>query len=473
MIYGLIIAATLISTVYAPQTDLLCRGADVTTTEPAFPDPSPKDNSARQMTIFGIVHGANDDPVSDAYITVENTDGSDSTDAISASFAATNEGGGFLLGRTLAPGVYKVKFGGSPIASPIDVPETGRRYEVVLLADDAGGNHGPVPTTKPTVGTVIFGFAPRVENIGRDASISISVTSAESHVPLHGENALADHAGAFMLRKPLPLGKYLISASLVSTLSSDEGGTIARAPLVVTPTSGQYLVVELAAPPGVISGRVLDAAGKPVAGASVSLINESEDLTRSTTANDQGRYSLDHIVPEQYIVSASSPLKKTANRQDERKEMKQQAVWIGVMVIGKQPQTKDFTLHQSDDFTAGDDRLVRPGRGAVVQLGAAPSELSGRVVDATGQPAAQATVELLNTSKKLCYLAVTDPHGDYVIHHMVPEQYIVAVSNAFDEALPPKGAAARAQHILKVLVVGATPQTEDFSLVPLSATTLP
>ena len=57
---------------------------------------------------------------------------------------------------------------------------------------------------------------------------------------------------------------------------------------------------------GDITGRVLDPQGNVVAGATVTAKNTATELTRSTTTNDEGEYTLSQLPPGTYEVAAEA-----------------------------------------------------------------------------------------------------------------------------------------------------------------------
>ena len=57
---------------------------------------------------------------------------------------------------------------------------------------------------------------------------------------------------------------------------------------------------------GDITGRVLDAQGNVVAGATVTAKNNANELTRSATTNDSGEYTLSQLPPGTYEIAAEA-----------------------------------------------------------------------------------------------------------------------------------------------------------------------
>src|SRR5271154_2819699 len=67
---------------------------------------------------------------------------------------------------------------------------------------------------------------------------------------------------------------------------------------------------------GIIQGTVTDAAGAVVAGASVSVVSDSTDYTRTVTSGTDGSYAFTELPPGHYHVKVTKAGFKTENQQD-------------------------------------------------------------------------------------------------------------------------------------------------------------
>jgi hypothetical protein len=169
-------------------------------------------------------------------------------------------------------------------------------------------------------------------------------------------------------------------------------GPGAGAPHVQVSTGGQPVHLEIKMDPvSRISGRVLDAAGKPVPGADVWLLRGSHGcdwpncspLVQSSKTNEKGEY---HVVapnsPGTWQVSATAPAKWSVPDTADGRRL----AWVHTFFPGV------------TDPQAAEDIAVRPGldRWDVdIKLKLSPAyTVRGQVLDAGGNPAAKATVAL-------------------------------------------------------------------------------
>jgi hypothetical protein len=67
---------------------------------------------------------------------------------------------------------------------------------------------------------------------------------------------------------------------------------------------------------GVISGRLLDPAGRPLANISVEVLTQNSRDRRTALTNDRGEYRFAGLAPERYVVAASPPSGPNASVRD-------------------------------------------------------------------------------------------------------------------------------------------------------------
>src|SRR5437868_6353037 len=67
---------------------------------------------------------------------------------------------------------------------------------------------------------------------------------------------------------------------------------------------------------GSILGTVTDPQGAAVVGAKVTAIDQNKGTTQETTTNENGNYSVSHLVPDVYTVKVEAPGFKSAAQKD-------------------------------------------------------------------------------------------------------------------------------------------------------------
>jgi hypothetical protein len=203
--------------------------------------------------------------------------------------------------------------------------------------------------------------------------------------------ALTDETGGFAF-KALPHGSYSITVEKPTYTPSrypDDGNTLRARAHRLRLADGEVIegfTVRLFRG-GVIAGRVVDAHGDPVEGASVSALRVSKSsrgrpqLRNSASTNDLGEFRLAHLEPGKYVVFVTP-------RRD---------VWADMNGIGEndaadsQPTPTFFpgapSLDQAVPIT------IDRGRSATaIELSLIESQtatITGIVVDASGEPVAE------------------------------------------------------------------------------------
>jgi hypothetical protein len=145
-------------------------------------------------------------------------------------------------------------------------------------------------------------------------------------------------------------------------------------------------------PEGKLSGRVLDATGKPIPNASLWLVRGDRScklpsclplyLYGQSKTNEKGEYALDHVLPGPWLLSATAPPSwdPPESRGDER------LGWTQTFYPGvSDPQLAEIVM-------------VRPGdevRSPDIKLATSPvHRVRGRVLDVRGDPVPKASVAL-------------------------------------------------------------------------------
>src|SRR6185369_6349486 len=67
---------------------------------------------------------------------------------------------------------------------------------------------------------------------------------------------------------------------------------------------------------GSILGTVTDPQGAAVAGAKIKVTNQGKGTSEDTTSNQDGNYSVTHLIPDTYTVRVEAPGFKTSEQKD-------------------------------------------------------------------------------------------------------------------------------------------------------------
>jgi len=189
--------------------------------------------------------------------------------------------------------------------------------------------------------------------------------------PLEGfATARSGEDGAYAVRLEAP-GRYLVALQW-----SDDGApeALSRESVVLDVPAEAEHVHDFELPAGSVAGRVIDATGRPVAGARVELVPVGPPrasaapagFARTTTGAD-GAFAFSHLADGTYAVVAEAP--ETGPH-----------AGLGRTSLG------DLRV-EGGARTAGVDVCLHPGR-----------EVSGTALDADGRPVAGATVFVLDAS---------------------------------------------------------------------------
>ncbi|MEJ8652157.1 MFS transporter [Streptomyces sp. MS1.AVA.3] len=153
-----------------------------------------------------------------------------------------------------------------------------------------------IATAAVIVGVVLASFLPSQRKVSRPTLVAQSTDGG-------AEEVLAADAGADGVAVP-PAdrpGRLVKSApSWVRSATEAQAGRIPTTPAEVTTTGP-------AETPSGLAGRVLDASGTPVPGASVTLIDRQGRQADVTTAGPDGRYALAAPAAGTYVLTGAAP----------------------------------------------------------------------------------------------------------------------------------------------------------------------
>jgi protocatechuate 3,4-dioxygenase beta subunit len=234
----------------------------------------------------------------------------------------------------------------------------------------------PLRRNKPWLALL---FAPALA--AQTVTVTGTVTNALTHEPIPGVAVWLQHArwagghgstdaaGAFRIDNVQP-GTYQLRAS---TMGFEDDGSEVR-----IEAGGATLHVTMMPRPG-LRGRVLDDQRHGVARAEVEAWKRGDSAALPTTADEEGRYSFDHLAPGEYTLLAN-PTATTA------------ALAPTYFPNGAaKEEASRVTVSAGADLT-GYDIVLR--RVPVFRV-------SGKVVDERGEPATGATVQMTTAVAKV------------------------------------------------------------------------
>jgi hypothetical protein len=246
--------------------------------------------------------------------------------------------------------------------------------------------------------------------------VQVRATASEPHT------ALTDADGRYELAR-LPAGSYQLSASRGGFVEMQYGQRRPfRAGRAVALTDGAtFEKIDFALMPGgVIAGRILDDAGEPVIGASVSVsrmayVNGRRQLIASggDRSDDHGEFRIFDLPPAEYYVYATLDSQSDASN-----------AGLGYATT-YYPGTPSHTEAQQVRLNAGEELS-----GIVFPLVATrTSSISGVVRNVDGTPALLAMVIARPRSGDVApmmgasFAAVTKPDGSYAVANVPPGAY--------------------------------------------------
>lgn len=317
---------------------------------------------------------------------------------------------------------YRIRLLSGAIDNPIATDTAwfslapGAQYEADVSLDFKSGNAGYNGTISGRV----------VDEAGR-ALAGVTVQAVRAYNPVITYSATTDQSGHY--RIDLPGNKistsanspgYILTASADGFFANDQpqvtlppvttpspsfgpAPTPTAAWVDVTPNKVTTASFTLHASKGRLSGRALDAQGRPIPGAKVNLLREGKGIVQSKTTDPAGRYSFDGIE----VVGRPSYL-------------------VEVAADGYLPSAlgKDGSGNWLVDAAGG--------LGAIqdVRLLATSASLAGSVVDASGRAVARATVIAWDRTSDKYYKAMTGPDGTYTLSGLPAggQSYSITVS---------------------------------------------
>ncbi|WP_329170688.1 MFS transporter [Streptomyces decoyicus] len=153
-----------------------------------------------------------------------------------------------------------------------------------------------IATAAVIVGVVLASFLPSQHKASRPTLVAQSTDSGAEEVP--AADAGADVAVAPSADRP---GRLVKSApSWARPATATQAGRIPSTPAEATATGP-------AETPSGFAGRVLDASGTPVPGASITLIDRQGRQADVTTADADGRYALAAPAAGTYVLTGAAP----------------------------------------------------------------------------------------------------------------------------------------------------------------------
>jgi hypothetical protein len=240
--------------------------------------------------------------------------------------------------------------------------------------------------------------------------------------PIRFKAAVTDADGRYELRD-LPAGLFLVSVEKAGFISLAFGQTkTADSPKMVTLAANQHLDgVNIIVPRGgVIAGRVLDAAGKPIARAEVMPLRRflmGEEVRRAgdiVIANDIGEFRMFGLPGGPFLISARAPRIGSNPREVDLPATGLQRVYY--------PGTT--SIDSAQFVTVGIGETVSNITLSLVPVPLA--SISGQVVDAQGAPVTRGTI---SARRRDGYADVFEssvrPDGAFNISGLPPGDYLL------------------------------------------------
>lgn len=273
---------------------------------------------ASRTVIFGLVARPNGLPPVSPNVLVEVTrsKGSPGPKGLKEQCLA-GKSGAFVLPNALAPGTYAVTAingQGSTVARVnCVVPEPQRPYMVLTVRAGSSSIFNRASAAPAGNGSV---HGRLIDPAGRPVVDGVVGLVNEAQGRVYA--ATTDKDGRYVIDHVLP-GRYaacassspgyLRNAESVVEVVTVKSGRAEKDFTLRTPrraTSGGPYVAPTGK--GSMCGRVLDAAGRPVVGGMVDLINEERGLAYHAFTGRGGRYIVEHVLPGPYVARAIAPM---------------------------------------------------------------------------------------------------------------------------------------------------------------------
>jgi hypothetical protein len=149
------------------------------------------------------------------------------------------------------------------------------------------------------------------------AAVRLLPSGSQNGQPTSAYSKTADDAGKFVFEDVAP-GRYTLTASKSGFVMGRYGARGPNGPgVLITVDSGQTMTALsiTLTPDGVITGRITDQDGDPVAGSQVSALRSSYIQGRrqmvilaATVTDDQGNFRIPNLPPGRYHLSARPPI---------------------------------------------------------------------------------------------------------------------------------------------------------------------
>jgi protocatechuate 3,4-dioxygenase beta subunit len=331
--------------------------------------------------VSGKVTDVYGNPVVNADISLWNPD--DST----GGWGQTDENGDYII-EGLLPGtyimnIYPLGFDLMGAEIPGIVVNAGKTTirDVVLEQRGKGSVAGKVTDSQgtPVEGANIFLFAH--PHMGEGEGFR------ETQTDVNGNYVIDDlWAGSYHMIVTPPVGSKLIERHI---------------PDIVVSTAATLIKDVILEYGDVVAGTVRDSAGKPVAGATISLWDPETHVSASARTDAEGKYTSTGLPPGTYNMNVIPPPGSNL-------------LWVqftGVVVIAGETTNRDVVLEQ----------------GAMV---------TGKVTDPAGKPVANASISLWDPVTFASGSALTDADGIYTASALRSGTYNMAIMPPFGLGLP-------------------------------------
>ncbi|MFC7370130.1 carboxypeptidase regulatory-like domain-containing protein [Fictibacillus iocasae] len=284
---------------------------------------------------------------------------------------AADNNGNFII-NNLLPGTYILNVTATNFATgnvTVTVVENQTTNVIVALASLPATLTGLV--ADPTTGNPISGA-------------SVTVTDQNG---VFISSGTTDNNGGFVIQN-LPAGTFNVTAN------ASGFGTDSRS-VTLTPGETEFTQLSLLPNPGSITGIIRDAAGTPVAGATVRVLDSTGAFVATVLSDSSGLYLVPGLSAGSYQVNVNAEGFQT--------------VVEGAQVVSNTATTLNITL-------------------STVPPGAVQGIVTSSV---TGLPIAGASVQirLLSPSGPIFATTLTDPEGEFFVHGLQPNTQYSAIVN--------------------------------------------
>lgn len=241
-------------------------------------------------------------------------------------------------------------------------------------------------------------------------------------------SAVTDEAGAFAIQE-VPPGTYSISVQRNGYVLADSSANARRAGTVTVAASTAVTGLEFKmAPHAVITGRVVDEDGEPMANIQIAVSRERWERgvrksinSNGATTNDLGEFRVASLQPGNYFISATETTR---------------------MMPRTRSATEPVLRHPPTFYPGAPDlsqAVAIQARGGQETTGinfqlrkVATHRVRGKVLDAAGQPAPNAAVMLFSEDPSSPFnrnFSSANPDGSFTIAGVLPGRYQVTAQS--------------------------------------------